>query len=94
MIELHESFGLPLFGSEKREDVLVPKFRGMAVIRQMVGVDSLGAVEAVAAGVRGMGAIEKPRVPVALTGNRLGTPVGPNAKFSVPKPFWTFVFPK
>ena len=73
-IEIHEGFRIKLFGLPQCAEILVAKLGRVAVMTQMIEV-LRRALDVHVAGI-----------PVAVHGNRLRAPVGPDAEFSVAEP--------
>ena len=78
-VEAHEIFGLPLVGLPEVVDLHETGLRGVTVGFEMVVIAGV-ALEVHAAGV-----------PVALLGDALRGPVGPDAELCVAEPVWGFV---
>ena len=79
LVEPHQTVGIPLLRLPQRDDVLIAKFRRMAVMVRVIGV-VLVARFVHAAGI-----------PVAVHRHRLRAPMRPNAELCVPKPFGIMV---
>ena len=81
-IEIHQGIGIKVFRFPQRADILIPEFGGVAVVTDMIAV-LIGALDVHVAGV-----------PVAVHGNGLRAPVGPDAEFRVAEPVGALVFPQ